>query len=506
MFQSHPRSRRIVGVFALAAALVGSGLAAAPAAAQLPASPPTFACDPGFYQVISGQLASLSPSSGSYLQIGADSSNYNAMGYRIADGLLYGIRGTDLLQVDAEGSVTVLGSLPFDGGSYTGDFGDDGQLHVSRGGRDWHSIDVATGTVTSRPALSSPYGVADVANVHGVFYGVSSAGDLIRTNPQDETVVNVGAVSGLPASSMSYGAAWSTAGGNLYVGRNSGEIYQVTGYSTGSPVATQVASAPSTNSNDGASCSLAAPPAGIADVDGAEPETEPTTPEAKAASDANIAQQQTTYTFPSSGIANGPSCATGADEDRPTRLAVNAQTVSTETEVYLSGSTPDLSDFDVLSGLWASESGMLGQSHTCGYDYTALLRSQPLEHYRWEATIYGQAGSNQGGVIVNQSSSLTRSGATLIDLAEGGDVLRWGFYDDLGYYQMVGSTEVDGADNGISLLVEVRSDLVTVAIDGVSISEFTTENRGGLVGLVSSRSAASFDHVRLTALPASSNS
>ncbi len=496
--------RYVTGVVGVLAALATSTIAASPVAAQS-TEPTSFACDPGFYQVISGQLSSLDPGNGSYNQIGPNSSNYNAVGYRIADGLLYGIRNTELLRIDAAGTVSVVTTLPFPGGSYTGDFADDGLLHVSRGGRDWHAIDVETGQATAMPAISGNHGIADIANVHGVFYGVSSAGSLIRIDPQAQTVVNVGKVSGLPATSMSYGAAWSSAGGNLYIGRNSGEIYQVTGYSGATPTATQVATAPGTNSNDGASCSLAAAPAGIVDVDGPEPETEPSTPEAQAAADAHTEREQTSYAFPSSGMADGPSCATGVDEDRPPRLAVNAQAVSSPTVVYASGPNPDLNDFDVLSGLWSTGSGSLEQTHSCGYDYTALLRSEPLDHYLWEATLHGVNGVNQSGLIVNQSSPLTRSGATMIDLAAGGSILRWGSYDDRGYYQMIGSRAVDGAAAGLHLTVEVHNTTVSVRIDDEVVAEFSTKNGGGLVGLVSSKSAAEFTNVQLTALPQGGN-
>ena len=370
-----------LGALALAAAM-SSTVAVAPLGAQsVEDDAPTFRCDPGFYQVISGQLAELDPANNTYTGIGVDAPSYNAVGYRIADGYLYGIRGTELLRVDADGAVVVVADLPIPSGPYTGDFGDDGLLHISRGGRDWHTVDVETGEVSAVPELSGNYGMADIANVYGIFYGVSSDGSLIRIDPGTLVVEDLGLVAGLPGSSAAYGAAWSSAGGNLYVGRNSGEIFQVTGYSGADPVATQVATAPSTNSNDGASCSLAAAPSGIVDVDGPEPETEPSTPEAKAAAERHEEQENVTYSLPSSGIPDGPSCTSGIDQDRPPRLAVNALDVTSPTVVYQSGATPSLADFDVLSGLWTTGATGLDQTHDCGYDYTALLAAQPLNHY-----------------------------------------------------------------------------------------------------------------------------
>ena len=498
--QSITRSR--VGALAIVAALSASTIVAPPLAAQ--ATGDTFACDPGFYQVISGQLAELDPANNSYSTIGVDGASYNAMGYRIADGYMYGIQGANLIRVDTTGAITAVTALDIPSGSYTGDFGDDGLLHISRGGRNWYAVDVDTGQATAIAELSGNVGVADITNVYGKFYGVSGSGQLIRFDLDAKTVTNVGAVSGLPGGSMAFGAAWSSAGGNLYVGRNSGEIFQITGYSTGLPVATQVATASATNSNDGASCALAAAPAGIPDVDGPQPETPPSTPAGQQAAENYAENDYETFTFPSAPVPEGPSCTSGFDEDRPQRLAIDAESVTSPTTVYASGPGVSLTDFDVLSGLWTEASGALQQTHDCGYDYTALLRAEPLNHYRWDVTVSGVDGVNQGGVVVNQSSPLTRSGAALVDLADAGNVLRWGNYDASGYYQLLGAVDLDpSAAESARFSVEVHGDQVTVRADGEFITTFTSIGAGGHVGLVTSRAAGSFSNLELTALPPS---
>ena len=377
-------------------------------------------------------------------------------------------------------------------------------MHISRGGRNWYAVDVATAQVTAIPELSGNVGVADITNVYGIFYGVSTSGELIRIDPVAKTVTNVGGVSGLPGGSLSFGAAWSSAGGNLYVGRNSGEIFQVTGYSTGSPHATQVATASATNSNDGASCSLAPAPAGIPDVDGPQPETPPSTPEGQQAAENYAENEYETFTFPSAPVPEGPSCTSGFDEDRPQRLAIDADSVTSPTTVYASGPGVSLTDFDVLSGLWTEASGALQQTHDCGYDYTALLRAEPLNHYRWDVTASGVGGVNQGGVVINQSSPLTRSGAALIDLADAGNVLRWGHYDASGYYQLLGAVDLDpSAAESARFSVVVHGNEITVRADGEFITTFTSIGTGGHVGLVTSRTAGLFSDLELTALPPS---
>ena len=140
-------------------------------------------------------------------------------------------------------------------------------------------------------------------------------------------------------------------------------------------------------------------------------------------------------------------------------------------------------------------------------DYTALLRAEPLNHYLWEATVFGVGGVNQGGVVVNQSSPLTRSGAALVDLADAGNVLRWGQYDDRGYYQLLGAVDLDpSAADSARFSIEVHGNEITVRVDGEFIATFASSGSGGNVGLVTSRAAGSFSDLQLTTLPAGAES
>ncbi len=479
----------------------------------------TFRCDPGFYQVISGQFAEFDPGADIYNEIGARTTTYNAMGYRLADGYIYGVGNGELYRINADGERTTVGSLPGVPSGYTGTFGDDGLLHVSSGGADWYTLDVDTLEATRIPELSVRMGAADITNVNGIFYGVSNNGDLIRIDPKALTVQTVAAVSGLPSSNQAYGAAWSTAGGNLYVGRNSGEIYQITGYSTGAPRATQVGIAPSTNSNDGASCELAPPPAGLADVDGAKPETEPSTPEGKAAAEEyERIFVEPVYEIPDAGFGSGDSCSPTVISDRPSRI-VNDRFVRVDEATSLFSTKFDgsgASDFAVLSGEWALKAGSFAQVESCDFDATVLLRSFNVDHFRWEATFQSTDGSNQGGLLINQSSTITRSGATLVDLADGGSIVRWGQYDDAGYYRFIGSQPIKtpAAGQSIAMSLEVRGAKVSIEIDGEPVASFSTDMVGGMVGgivggmvgLVATQSQIAFTGAALTALPADGGS
>ncbi|MFT7598245.1 MAG: hypothetical protein ACI8TP_001166 [Acidimicrobiales bacterium] len=377
--QTGRSTHRVFAAAAIPVALLASTLGAGVPAS---AADTTFPCDPGFYQVISGQLAELDPAAETYAPIGPDHSNYNAMGYRIADGYLYGISDTTLYRIDNTGTRTSLGTLDMPGGSYAGDFADDGLLNISGGGRDWYTVDVDTLEVIPVPEFSGYTAVADITNVHGVFYGVSSDGSFYSYDQTTLETHELGLISGLPETLESYGAAWSTAGGNLYVGRNSGEIYQITGYTTSTPQASLVGRAPATSSNDGASCSLAVPIPGLDDVDGPESESPPRT---DAAIEASVfyaenydeisltftpippapdpeptpeATDDSTYNFADAGMGAGPECVAGEDVDRPERGAVgNLITVTDQTGVYSSGfdgASTTISAITSNSDLWLS--------------------------------------------------------------------------------------------------------------------------------------------------------
>lgn len=509
-------------------ALVVAMTAAIPFVPGAEAQGDTFGCDPGFYQVITGQFAEFDPGAGSYTTLGPDTSNYNAMGYRIADGYMYGVSGSDLHRIDANGVRTTIATLDKTNSAYTGDFGDDGLLHVSRGGAEWTTINVETFETTRIPELSVKLNMADITNVNGKFYGVSSQGNLIRIDPIALTVTTVGRVSGLPDTPKSYGAAWSTAGGNLYVGRNTGEIYQITGYSTSSPTATQVGSAPATNSNDGASCSLAPPPPGLADVDGPEPETQPSTPEGEAAAkeyestyeptplpgpttepepepEPEPTDPETTYEVEPAPIEGGETCGDSPIEVRPPRDPLQTLTMVEEPTVLYSSGFDDGSaaGWKYLSGDWVMEGGNLSQITDCDFDATALMTTHTLSDFRWSSTFAANDGLNHGGLLFHQSSPYTRSGATLVDFADGGSVIRWGSYDNGGFYRFEGMQPVPAAAPGqiVTLSVEVHGDFVKVSIDNSAVAYFQAPETAGMVGVVATKSQLSFGSAELIALP-----
>ncbi len=520
---------------ALAVAVTAVPLTVGPVNAQNGVADVPFACTSIFYQVIAGQLKSFDAETGTYNDIGENHNNFNSMAYRTADDYLYAVQGPNLMRVDAEGDLEAVGSAGGAQGAYTGDFGDDGLLYASKGARNWHSINVDTMEVTAIPGMNvTEAGPADVANVHGLLYGLGKNGNLYVFDPVAQTASMGPVVTGLPGTAKAYGAAWATAGGNLYIGRNSGEIYQITGYSGDSPQATQVAAAPSTNSNDGGSCPVAHTPPGLSDVDGPAPETEPQTPEAKEASDNyeenydEISQsysdpnehsekempeehppvettEETYETTPESNVETGDACEANVREDRLPRVDVPDIAAFTEPTVLFGTDfgTPPLEHFRILNGEWVWENNTFAQAHDCGYDTTVALQSPMVDHYRWEARFASIKEDNHGGLLLNQSSLDTRSGASLVDLAEGGNVVRWGYYDDKGYYQQVQTFPITrpGTGEEVTLAAEVRGTAVALYYNGQKLGDVTAPYAGGLVGLVVNATPVAFHEVTLTGLP-----
>lgn len=206
------------------------------------------------------------------------------------------------------------------------------------------------------------------------------------------------------------------------------------------------------------------------------------------------------YDIEDSGLGEGASCGATVDADRLPRQVVTANDYTTATRIFSTSFTGPI-DYVVLSGSWEQSGGDLRQVRECGYDYTALLKTAQVANFRFEASLRALDGINQGGLVFNQSSEDTRSGAMIVDLANAGTVLRWGQYDDAGYYTFIGSVPV--ASQGTDTIgVTQQNGAIDIAFNGVIVGQTTTDRPGGHVGLVSTLSAVAFEQATLTALPA----
>jgi hypothetical protein len=234
------------------------------ASAPVRAAGGTFACAPGFYQVIAGQLKLLNPVTATYTNIGAAQPQYNAMGYNVADNLLYALStnaGTqgDLLQIASDGSVNNLGlptGLP--AGNYVaGDFDNAGNLIVRSTATTWYSIDVATKVATTLNITGAADTGNDLVWIGGVMY-LLNATTLYAVNLTTD-VATMATVSGVVSGA--FGAAWSDNPNELFFSdNNTGHIYKITGFTGASPAGTLELTGTVTSNNDGAACKSADSP------------------------------------------------------------------------------------------------------------------------------------------------------------------------------------------------------------------------------------------------------
>ena len=257
---------------AVALSLTTATLATGVAGAVVVSTP--YQCAPGFYQVISNQLKVLNPVTGVYTSIGsAYSSNYNATGYNVLDNYIYAIRPTGtaspkLLKIDSGGNVTDLGTptgvtIPGSNTFSSGDMDNSGHLIAAMTYGTLLSIKVSdnTASLITLTQSGSPTNVyaSDFTWINGNLYGLSST--TLYTIDATTGNVTTATVTGLTGEGQNFGATWSDASDELFVGsNNTGHILRISGKEGSSPSATKVADGTPAAGNDGASCKSATSP------------------------------------------------------------------------------------------------------------------------------------------------------------------------------------------------------------------------------------------------------
>jgi hypothetical protein len=261
------REFRLRGVYRVMTAAVavsltvvsGVFLGISPAAAAAGA----FVCQPGFFQVISGQLNTLNPVTGAYTPIGAAAGNYNAIGYDTLDNYIYGMSTVTatqahLLRIASDGTVTDLGlptGLPV-ANYVSGDFDDAGNLIIQASATSYYSINVATRIATHLTITGATGSANDMVWIGGTVYSMSNT-TLVAVN----LATDVATSATVPGVSGSFGAGWSDNPDELFFSdNNTGKIYKITNFTTASPTGTLAFTGAVTGNNDGAACKLADSP------------------------------------------------------------------------------------------------------------------------------------------------------------------------------------------------------------------------------------------------------
>lgn len=234
----------------------------------------TFTCSSDLFQVTSGTLKVLDPSTGVYTTLGPSATGYNGTGYNVQDGYIYGISsGPSLIQINNTGTGTVLGSINnFTGLTYSGDFDLDGNwLSFTKTSGNWFKgtldVDVYPLTMTSSNVTDLSTNVAalvcaDISYnaVTNKYYGCSN-GTVVEFDPINNTVRGLASFSNVTGNG-GFGASWSDIEGNTYFFQNSsGNIYR-TQFDENGEVAdfSFIAVSEPNGNNDGMSCPLSNPP------------------------------------------------------------------------------------------------------------------------------------------------------------------------------------------------------------------------------------------------------
>lgn len=233
-----------------------------------------FPCDNSLYQVIAGVLKKFDPTTSSYTVIGSSGmGSYNAAGFNVEDGYIYGIKNISgikhVIKIDDTGEASDHGEvLNFSGPTYFADIDVNGDWvsfnpsstpSLSTIDLDVFPLTMQSTSLTNLYSGSIP-ATADITyNVQtNMFYGMASGNKLVEIDPINFTIDIIADWEG----SGSYGAAWSDAEGNSYFSNNTtGYIYIVKFDSNNVPTEfTHVAYGEITSNNDGINCMTALPP------------------------------------------------------------------------------------------------------------------------------------------------------------------------------------------------------------------------------------------------------
>lgn len=246
----------------------------------------TFGCDPSFYQVITNYLKKLDVISGTYMTLGAASSNYNGMGYNVEDGMIYGFKKIDnstinLWRLNPNGVETDLGQIAtpstnYVGGNYKGDFDLEGNLYSINGlklGRlNVDSLPLTAYEITLTNLNGASTNVHDIAynETFDKFYTVTKDGHLNVIDHNAATIEDLGDYGSITGTGSAFGAVWCISSGEVFFSQNStGKIFLATLDESGDPVSVELQLVgESTGNNDGAGCVQAESPFNDLDQDG----------------------------------------------------------------------------------------------------------------------------------------------------------------------------------------------------------------------------------------------
>jgi hypothetical protein len=245
-------------------------------------SPAAFSCSSGFYQIADGSLYSIIPTTAQRAFIANTGLTINAIGYNTLDNYMYGIvrsgaSNGNLVRIGVDGSINLLGVVPWSPNVIAGDMDSSGNLWYipSAGGSTIVRVNVASRAQTSYTLSDSDASeTSDLVYIGGALYGIHSiSGRVIRIPTSGfigqtipTTIYGNSPLSGLinagPAP-YQMTSSWTSSADRMYVFQSdSNAIYEILDYNTPNPSAeVRAPSSPGSYTNtDGASCANAPDP------------------------------------------------------------------------------------------------------------------------------------------------------------------------------------------------------------------------------------------------------
>lgn len=258
---------RLVSGSGLAVCMVMMSMGSASAAGN------PFTCSSDFYQVISGQLTSLNPVTGTYSNIGTmQPDSYNAIGYNVQDNYIYGFKTVitdgvgsvgDLVRIASDGSLTDLGAvsgLPL-AAYYNGSSDLSGNMYIRQDNTTIYKINISSMTATALTFTGDPITSANdnVFINNKLYFLAGNSLSIVDLATNVVSTVTVNGPSGWLTGGTLFGSGWSDSAGGLFFSNNaSGSVYQITDLTSPTPTAIFKVAGSVTSNNDGANCALAA--------------------------------------------------------------------------------------------------------------------------------------------------------------------------------------------------------------------------------------------------------
>lgn len=151
-----------------------------------------------------------------------------------------------------------------------------------------------------------------------------------------------------------------------------------------------------------------------------------------------------------------------------------------------------------ISGTWQIASKQMQQSDPIITDAAIGYETSTFENYTVQAT-FSHLEGHGAGILFNMPSPYSINGAHLVRYSDETDSIIWGAYDTKGVFNRQGFVDAEHPGNEVHILqVFSGTDSYDIFLDDVMIArDVPLVSHQGAVGLITSRTAATFSNVEI---------